>query len=66
VKSRILEVKCQCGAIYKFGEGAAAWSFDFKPFPKGDTFTCPTCGRNINIQDARNLAQQAGLDLGAS
>jgi hypothetical protein len=58
-------VKCQCGAIYKFGEGVATSISDFKPFPKGDTFTCSACGRSINLLETRRVAKQAGLDLGA-
>ena len=65
VRSKVLEVRCKCGATHKFAEGAAALGPDFKPFPQGDTFTCPDCGRDFNLQEARKLAEQAGADIGA-
>ena|GEM_PF-3912548 len=65
VRARVLEVKCQCGAIYKFREGLPAADPSFKPYPKEDCLTCSVCGRSINLLEARKLIEQAEAGIGA-
>jgi len=57
IMTRTLELKCECGAVHKFREGAASTEADFKPYPKGDSYICPICGRATDLKQIRELAQ---------
>jgi hypothetical protein len=59
---RLLELKCACGSVWKFREGAATPP-GFQPFPMGDSFKCPNCGRSLDLTEARKLAASALSDL---
>jgi hypothetical protein len=53
---RKLELKCQCGAVHKFREGNAPIGSGLEPYPQGDSYTCSSCGRLIDLKPIRELA----------
>lgn len=62
---RRLTLKRQCGAKWDFAEGSGALPAGTKPFPTGDTFECPSCGRSMDLKAERKLEAEAlaGLNL---
>ena len=58
---RKMEIKCKCGAIYKFSGGAGPLLPGYEPLPTGDSFTCPNCGNQNDLTAARDLMKDAGL-----
>lgn len=62
---RRLTLKCQCGSEWHFAEGSGTLPADAKPFPTGDTFECPNCGRGIDLKAERKLEAEtlSGLNL---
>jgi hypothetical protein len=62
---RRLTLKCRCGAKWDFAEGSGALPPGTKPFPTGDAFECPSCGRSIDLKAERQAEAEAlaGLNL---
>jgi hypothetical protein len=60
---RRLTLKCQCGANWDFAEGSDALAPGTRPFPTGDTFECPSCGRSIDLKVERQLEAKALANL---
>lgn len=58
---RKMEIKCKCGAIYKFAGGAGPLLSGCEPMPTGDSFICPKCGNQNDLTAARDLLRDAGL-----
>lgn len=56
---RILQVKCQCGAIWKFHDSSRGSAPGEQPLPTGDSYTCPQCGKTIDLAQARKLMAEA-------
>jgi hypothetical protein len=52
--TRVLNLKCKCGAEYKFREDAIPGR-EHEPFPAGGTFTCPQCGNVTDLKQIENL-----------
>lgn len=46
-----LNLKCQCGATWRFHETSGHPDQGSQPMPTGDTFTCPSCGRSIDLHE---------------
>lgn len=55
-KVRIMELKCKCGSVLKFRDPVAP---GYQPYPTGDSFTCPDCGKDYNLGEMRNLEKGA-------
>lgn len=51
---RKMEINCQCGASLKFAEGENLPS-GYQPMPTGDVYTCPQCGRAIDLKKIHSL-----------
>ena len=60
---RTLELKCQCGAVFKFREAGGLLPSGFQPFPAGDSFTCPNCGKVTDLNQLRKIEQDAEAEL---
>lgn len=58
---RKMEIKCKCGAIYKFAGGAGPLPSGYEPMPTGDSFVCPKCGNQNDLTAARDLLKDAGV-----
>ncbi len=50
-----LSLKCECGTTWRFHETSGHADPDSQPMPAGDSFTCPNCGRAIDLSEARKL-----------
>jgi len=50
---RILTLKCQCGATWRFHETSGHPDQGSQPMPSGDAFTCPNCGRSMDLHEVR-------------
>jgi hypothetical protein len=59
---RSMSLKCQCGSTWKFHETGGHADEGSQPMPSGDAFTCPNCGRSIDLKPVR----EAGMDALAS
>ena len=63
--SRTMELKCTCGSVWKFHDPAgpadamATSEPGSLPFPIGDSFSCPNCGRAIDLRPIHNLENDA-------
>jgi len=53
-----LNLKCQCGATWKFHETSGHPDEGSQPMPAGDAFTCPSCGRSIDLRELHKLMPQ--------
>jgi hypothetical protein len=56
---RIMQLRCQCGAVWKFRDGAAHSDPAYLPYPKGQSFTCPACGRAASLKVEHPLENDA-------
>jgi hypothetical protein len=56
---RKLTLQCLCGAKWNFAEGSGALPLGNNPFPTGDSFECPSCGRSIDLKAERQLEAEA-------
>jgi hypothetical protein len=54
-RARILELKCGCGSVWKFRDSTGALPPGYEPYPKGDSYTCPNCGRSIDLKAIQKL-----------
>jgi hypothetical protein len=62
---RTMDLKCQCGATFRFRETSGRADPGSQPFPTGDSFTCPKCGKTIDLTEERRLESElAGRPLG--
>ena len=52
---RTMNLKCQCGATFQFRETSGHADPGSQPFPTGDSFTCPKCGKSIDLTEERRL-----------
>lgn len=50
-----LNLKCQCGATWRFHETSGHADQGSQPMPTGDSFTCPKCGRNIDLRELHKI-----------
>ena len=53
-----LSLKCECGAHWRFHETSGHADSDSQPMPIGDSFTCPKCGRVIDLRAVRKLLSE--------
>jgi hypothetical protein len=56
IKTRTMELKCKCGALWKFRDPAEP---GYEPFPSGDSFTCPGCGKIKDLREIHKLERKA-------
>lgn len=54
-----LNLKCQCGATWRFHETSGHADQGSQPMPTGDSFTCPNCGRSIDLRQFHKLLPDA-------
>ena len=52
---RTLTLKCLCGATWTFRETSGHADPGSLPFPSGDSFTCPKCGKTLDLTQERKL-----------
>ena len=62
-KSVDMTIKCGCGAVHHFHSGGTGAVPGATPLPEGDTFTCPQCGKAIDLTQARKLLGRAGASV---
>jgi hypothetical protein len=55
--SRAIRLKCTCGAVWNFRGPNDSRQSDQPVLPDGDSYTCPKCGRAINLQPMREMLQ---------
>jgi hypothetical protein len=55
-KVRVMELKCKCGAVLKFRDPVEP---GYQPYPSGDSFSCPNCGKVYNLGEIRKLEKGA-------
>lgn len=55
---RALNLKCECGNVAKFSDHPGLPP-GTEPFPSGDTYTCPKCGKTQNLADLQHLIEEA-------
>jgi len=53
-KARTMELRCQCGSVWKFRDPPEP---GFEPFPPGNSFSCPKCGHVTDFERIRKLVQ---------
>jgi hypothetical protein len=58
-KTRTLELKCACGSISKFRDTQGPLPPGFQPYPTGDSYSCPKCGKVADLNEIRRLAGDA-------
>lgn len=56
---RTMELKCACGSHWKFRDSAGAPTPGYEPYPSGDSFSCPKCGKVIDLNEIRKLEADA-------
>lgn len=61
--TRTLALKCQCGAVWKFTESSGPQPPGTQPFPMGDSFVCPKCGKSMDLKAERQLEAEALANL---
>jgi hypothetical protein len=52
-KTETLNLKCRCGAAWRFHQTSGHAAQGTQPMPSGDVFTCPNCGRSIDLREVR-------------
>lgn len=52
-------LKCQCGAVWNFVDGNGPVPPGSEPLPSGESFSCPKCGRSIDLKAAREAEREA-------
>ena len=57
--TRTLELKCDCGSTWKFRDTAGPLAPGFQPYPTGDSYACPKCGKVTDLNEIRRLAGNA-------
>jgi hypothetical protein len=63
VRSTNLTLKCVCGDVQKFHYSSAGSAPESAPFPSGDSYTCPKCGKALDLTELRKVAREAGAPL---
>jgi hypothetical protein len=63
IRTRALNLKCQCGETWQFRETSGHADAGSLPFPTGDSFTCPKCGKSIDLSQERKLEAEAMAKL---
>lgn len=58
---RKMELKCKCGAVFKFADGEASAPSGYEPMPSADSYICPRCGNINDLTEARSLLKDAGV-----
>jgi hypothetical protein len=56
---RSLSLKCECGSTWRFHETSGHADQGSQPMPTGDSFTCPSCGRSIDLRELRKALADA-------
>ena len=56
VAVRTMEMKCGCGSVSKFRDPVEP---GYLPFPDGDSFACPNCGRVRKLNEINRLVRDA-------
>ncbi len=59
VTVRTMELRCLCGSVWKFRDAAGPPKPAYEPYPSGDTYSCPNCGRAIDLKQIRKLEGEA-------
>lgn len=62
-RTRMIVLKCQCGAIWRFREGIGPLPPSTEPFPTGDSYICKQCGRSIDLKQERQVEADALRDV---
>jgi hypothetical protein len=62
-KSVNLAIKCACGLVHRFHKVNGKAAAGSQPFPQGDVYICPGCGKSLDLKSLRELAGKAGADL---
>jgi len=62
-KSINLTLKCTCGAVHNFHKGAGLAKPGSESYPEGDSYTCSTCGKVLDLQAIRKAAGEAGAQF---
>jgi hypothetical protein len=57
--TRTLELKCACGSLWKFRDTPGLLAPGFQPYPTGDSYSCPKCGKVTDLNEIRKLAGDA-------
>ena len=57
--TRTLELKCACGSLWKFRDTPGPLPPGFQPYPTGDSYSCPRCGKVTDLNEIRKLAANA-------
>ena len=52
---KTMSLKCQCGETWRFHETSGHPDQGSQPMPEGDSYTCPKCGRTIDLREIRKL-----------
>ena len=58
-----LTLKCVCGNVQKFHYSSGGSSPESAPFPSGDSYTCPKCGKALDLTELRKVAKEAGTPI---
>lgn len=56
VAVRTMEMKCSCGSVSKFRDPVED---GYLPFPDGDSFACPSCGRVRKMGEIKRMVRDA-------
>jgi hypothetical protein len=53
--SRAIRLKCTCGSVWNFRGPNDSSGSDQPVLPDGDSYTCPKCGRAIDLRPMREM-----------
>ncbi len=58
-KFRTMQIRCKCGAVWKFQDNPGTSDPGTLPMLQGDSFVCPKCGAVADLAQIRSLMKEA-------